>query len=105
MITIQIVAQFSSRLSRYTHSSLKGNQCGKPPPKWMSKCLKPDTQNTLPYGNASRVGEYPGTSGRMLSESVGACSGIRTGHEGHDAGNQIGRVKQIADQNQIDGRK
>jgi hypothetical protein len=32
----------------------------------MTKCLKPDTQNTLPYGNASLVGEYPGTSGRMF---------------------------------------
>jgi len=44
----------------------------------MTKCLKADTRNTLPHGNASLVGGYPGTSGRMLSEWVGACSGIRT---------------------------
>jgi hypothetical protein len=43
----------------------------------MTKPLKPDTQNTLPHGNASQVGEYPGMSGRMLSEWVGGSSGIR----------------------------
>ena len=37
-----------------------------------------DARNTLPHGNESQVAEYPGTGGRMLSESVGACSGIRT---------------------------
>ena len=42
-----------------------GNPCGKPPPKWMTKCLKPDTQNTLPHGNASQVAECVGTGGRM----------------------------------------
>ena len=32
----------------------------------MTKCLKPDTQIPLPYGDASQVGECSGTGGRML---------------------------------------
>lgn len=43
----------------------------------MTKRLKPDTRKKLPHGNASQVGGYPGTSGRMLSEWAGGCSGIR----------------------------
>ena len=44
----------------------------------MTTRLKSDTQNTLPHGNASQVGGYPGIGGRMLSEWVGGCSGIRS---------------------------
>ena len=43
----------------------------------MTTRLKSDTQNTLPRGNASQVGGCPGIGGRMLSEWVGGCSGIR----------------------------
>ena len=38
-------------------SSWRGNPCGKPSPKLMTKCLKPDIRNPLPHGNASQAGE------------------------------------------------
>ena len=47
--------------------------------KRMTKRLKSDSQNTLPHSNASQLAEYPGTSGRMLSEWLSGCSGIRNG--------------------------
>jgi len=31
----------------------------------------------MPHGNASKVGGYPGTTGRMLSEQVGGYVGMR----------------------------
>ncbi len=41
-----------------TASNSRGRQCGKPSAKWMTKRLKPDIRNPLPYGNASQVGGY-----------------------------------------------
>jgi len=32
----------------------------------------------MPHGNASKVGGYPGTTGRMLSEQVGGYVGMRS---------------------------
>jgi hypothetical protein len=47
----------SSSSTMHTASSWRGNPCGKPSPKCITKRLKPDIQNPLPHGSASQTGE------------------------------------------------
>src|SRR6056297_3311996 len=75
------IASFTTR----TASNSTARRCEKPSPKRMTKTPRPDTQNQLPHGIASQVAEYIGTGGRMLSESLAECVGMRNRGTGSPA--------------------